>query len=101
MGRGGDRQEFVRVEKRLRDTNGRPIGVDNDNPILYSRIYEVEYCDGYVATMAANVITENLFAQVYQEGNIFVLIDSIINTRTDGTQTLQQDVFVITKSGTK
>ena len=51
--------------------------------------------------MAANVISENLFAQVYQEGNRFLLIDAIIDTRTNGTQTLQQDVFIITKSGDK
>ena len=51
--------------------------------------------------MAANVIAENLFTQVDQEGNRFLLIDSIINTRTYSTQTLQQDEFVVTNSRTK
>ena len=51
--------------------------------------------------MADNVIAENLFAQVDQEGNRFVLIKSIIGTKNDGTQTLQPDAFIITKSGTK
>ena len=51
--------------------------------------------------MAANVIDENLFTQVDQEGNIFLPIDSIINTRTEGTKTLNQDAFVINNSGTK
>ena len=51
--------------------------------------------------MAANVVAENLFAQVDQEGNRFVLIESIIDTRTDGTQTLHQDAFIIINSGTK
>ena len=51
--------------------------------------------------MSANVISENPFAQVDQESNRFVLIKSILDTRTDGTQTLQQDAFVITNSGTK
>ena len=73
----------------------------NNNPILDLRMYEFEYRDGYIAAMSANVIAEKIFAQVDQEGNIFVLIKSIIDTRTDGTQTLQQDAFVITKSGTK
>ena len=73
----------------------------DDNPILDSRMYEVEYIDGYVAAMAANVVSENSFAQVDQEGNIFVMIDSIIDTITDGTQTLQQYAFVISKSGAK
>ena len=63
--------------------------MDNDKPILNLRMYEVKYHDGYVASMAANVIFENLFTLVEQEGNRFLLIDSIIDTRTNGTQTLQ------------
>ena len=101
MDQVGDRPEFEGVKKKLKDANGRPMGVANNNPILDSRMYEVGYRDGYVAEMAANVIFENLFTQVNQEGNRFVLIESIIDTRTDGTQKLQQDAFIITKSGTK
>ena len=74
------------MKKRLKDANGRPIGVANDNPILNSRMYEVEYHDEYVAAMVANLIAENLFAQVDQEGNRFVLIESILDTRTNDTQ---------------
>ena len=89
------------MKKRLKGANGRPIGVANEKSILDSRMYKVEYRDGYVAAMVANVIAENLFSQVDQEGNRFVPIKYIIDTRTDGMQTLQQDSFVITKSGTK
>ena len=64
-------------------------------------MYEVEYRYGYVAAMAANVIAENLFSQFDQKGNIFVLIDSIMDTRTNGTQKLQQYEFVITNISTK
>ena len=64
-------------------------------------MYEVKYRDGYVATMASNAITDNLFAKFDQGGNIFLLIESIINTRTNGMQKLQQYDFFITKSGTK
>ena len=101
LDRGGDRTKFSRVKKRLKGADGIPISVANEYPILESRIYEVEYCYGYLALMAANVIAENLFAKVDQEGNIFVLIEYIIDKRTNSTKTLQQYVFVITKSGTK
>ena len=101
LDQGGYRPEFARVKNRLKDANGRPISVANNNPILDSVMYEVEYRDGYVAAMAANVISDDLFTQIDQEGNIFLLIKSIINTRTKGKETLQQDVFIITKSGTK
>jgi hypothetical protein len=48
----------------MRDKDGLPIGTANDNPILDSRTYEVEFPDGYQASLAKNVIAENLFAQL-------------------------------------
>ena len=39
----------------------------NDNPILDSRVYEAEFLDGNKASLAANAIAENLFAQVDDE----------------------------------
>ena len=38
---------FNQVTKRLKYAGGRPIGTANDNPILDTRMYEVEYLDGY------------------------------------------------------
>ena len=62
--RGGEQPEYARVKKRLKENKGRPIGIASDNPILYTIIYEVEYQDGHMAALAANLIAENLFAQV-------------------------------------
>ena len=42
-----DGPEFARVNKTLKDKDGRPIGIAADNTILNTRIYEVEYADGY------------------------------------------------------
>ena len=67
--RDDERPEFARVTKRLRDKNGIPIGTSNDNPLLDSRIYEVEYNDGHKASLSANSIVQNMFAQVDDEGN--------------------------------
>ena len=66
MPRDSDGPEFARVTKRLRDTDGIPIGTSNDNPILDSRLYEVGYTDGHKASLAANIIAINMFAQVDQ-----------------------------------
>ena len=38
--------QYAKVTKRLRDADGIPIGTANENPILDSRMYEVEYQDG-------------------------------------------------------
>ena len=84
----------------MKDNQGRTIGIASDNPILDTRMYEVKYQDGHTAELVANLIAENLFAQVDKEGNCSVPFDEIVDVRTDGTQVLQQDAFVNTSSGT-
>ena len=54
--RDSDGTEFAKVAKRLRDADCLPIGKANDNPLLDTRIYEVEYPDGYKAALAAKII---------------------------------------------
>ena len=85
----------------MKDANVSPNGVANENPILDSQMYELEYNEGHNASLAANIIAENLFAQVDQAGNRFTILYSITGTRTDGTQVLQKDTFVHTSTGTK
>ena len=84
LDRQSDGPEFSRVTKRLKDKEGRSIGIASDNPILDTWMYEVEYAYGHKAAMTANNIANNLFAQVNQDGNRFVLFNEIINHRKDG-----------------
>ena len=56
--------DFARVNKGLRDHNGLPIGTANQNPILDSQMYEVEYQDGHKASLSDNAIAQNMFSQV-------------------------------------
>lgn len=99
--RDGDGPEFARVTKRLKDKDGLPIGVANEHPILDTRMYEVEYADGHKASLSANAIAQNLFAQIDEEGNRHVLLDAIIDHRVDGSEVKQQDAFIVNKSGQK
>ena len=57
-------------------------------------MYEVEYEDGHKVAMAANAISSNLFAQVEQDGQRFVLLYEIIDWRTDGSQIKLGDAFI-------
>ena len=99
--RDSEGPEFARVTKRLRDANGLPIGTANDNPILDTRMYEVEYADGHKASMAANAIAQNMFAQVDEDGNRHVLFDEITDHRSDESAVKQADAFITNASGTK
>ena len=87
--------------KWLRDADGIPIGMANENPILDSRMYEVEYQDGTKASLAANHIAKNLFAQVDQEGNRHVLLDELIDYRVNSREVKLQDAFITTGTGTR
>ena len=59
INRHDDGTEFARVTKLLKEKDGLPIGTASKNPILYPRMYEVEYADGYKTAMAANAIANN------------------------------------------
>ena len=101
LARGDDGPQFARVTKRLRDAHGRPIGTANDNPILDTRLFEVEYLDGHKASLSANTIAENLFSQIDDEGNRFVLMESINDHRTNGNQIAKADSYVQSTNGGK
>jgi hypothetical protein len=68
---GGDPEDtqFAKVTKRLRDAEGRPIRTANENPLLDTREYEVEFLDGHVEAMSANSIAQHLFSQIDEEGH--------------------------------
>ena len=44
-------------------------------------MYEVEFIDGTKQAMTANLIAENMFATVDEEGHRHLLLDSIIDFR--------------------
>ena len=67
--RGGEHPMSARVTKRLKDHEGKPIGTAHQNPIMDTRMYEVEYTNGFKQAMSANVIAENMFASVDEEGH--------------------------------
>ena len=99
--RGETDPQFAHVTKSLRDANGLTIIKANDNPILGTCMYEVEYADGEKFTLSANLIAENTFAQIYEEGNCHVLMGNITDHQFDEVAVKSQDNFVTTSSVTK
>ena len=101
LDRGDQGPTYARVTKRLKDAEGRLILTASDNPILDTRMYEVEYVYGYKTSLNANTIAENLFAQVDIEGNRHVQFDEIVDHRTNGKEVKQQDAFTTNTKGVK
>ena len=66
--RDGDGSEFSKVSKRLKYAYGLPIVCANDNSLLDTCIYEVDYSNGHKASLTANAIATNIFAKVNAKG---------------------------------
>jgi hypothetical protein len=79
----GDILVPAHVVGRKRDQDGNPIGQENANPLLDSRVYEVEFPDGHIEEYAANIIAENIYAEVDAEGNHFLIMDEITGHKAD------------------
>ena len=82
----GEHMRAAKIPGRSKDDHGNIKGSFNDNLILHTRAYDVMFPDGAVQQYGANVIAENLYGQVNEDGYRYQLLDSIIDHRTDGTR---------------
>ena len=91
-----------RVTKRSLGPDGEQRGRYDENPILNSIVYDVEFDDGTVREYAANVIAENMLTQVDADGYSTSILKVIIDyERDDSTAIPKCDGYVVTKSGQK
>jgi hypothetical protein len=81
----------AKVTDRKRDADGNPIGLRNPNPLLDTRQYEVEFADGATDVFTANLIAENLYSQVDEEGNSYSIMSEITDHKSDGTAVQRDD----------
>ena len=95
----GDQMIRGRVAKRAKDDEGRPIGRRHDNPLLDTREYEVELPDGSTGQYTANVIAENIFSQVDEEGRQYVLLSEIVDHKKDATAITKDEGYTISHNG--
>ncbi len=68
-----------------RDLDGNPIGRWLDNPILDTRLYDVEFPDGEVTLLMANAIAQAMYVQCNVDGNEYLLLDSFVDVQKDHT----------------
>ena len=67
------------VKRRKLNEDGEFIGKANSNPILDTRVYEVQFPDGSEAEFAANTIAENMYTQCDFNGNQYLLMEAIVD----------------------
>ena len=59
-----------KVIECTKDLNGETVGKYNDNPLLNSVLYDVEFPDGEIKEYSANVISKNMYAQVDADSHV-------------------------------
>lgn len=89
------------IKRRAKDEDGNPVGKRDTNPILDTREYEVEFPDGSAETYSTNLIAENLYSQVDEEGQQYQLLSEISDHRSDATAISIDDGFYTDRGGNK
>ena len=96
---GGEPVEGT-VKRRKRDGNsGLLIGKLNPNPMLDTRVYEVEMPDSTYANYHANNIIENIHNSVDDDGHTIIIMDEILNHRSNESAINKRDGWVRTYNG--
>jgi hypothetical protein len=87
----------AKVVQRAIGPDGITVGEYDENPIMNSIVYEVEFPDGQVKEYSAKVIAENMLSQVDSDGFSTSLMDAIVDYRKDEATAVQKaDAFVVT-----
>ena len=93
----GDSKVKATVKRRTIGPDGRTSGTYNDNPILNSVVYDVEFSDGQVKEYSANITAENMYHQVDEDGYSRDLMEGIIDHSRDSETAVDlADKYLVT-----
>jgi hypothetical protein len=90
----GDDIRSGKVVRRKHELDGTTMGRANDNLMLDTRTYEIEFPDGRSDEYTANMIAENMYAQCDIEGRQYNLMEGIIDHETDGHAIAPADIYI-------
>ena len=69
---------YGKFKQRVLNPDGQTTGIYDENPMIISIIYEVEFEDGHVKEYTANTIAENILTQVDSYGFTLATMEEII-----------------------
>jgi hypothetical protein len=88
--------------RRKHDNEGNLIGCSNANPILDTCVFEVQFPDGHIAEYSANILAENLYSMVDDEGYETSIFKRINDHRCDVSKALsKQEAWITSHNGNK
>ena len=79
------RDEMARdhVVTQSHDASGNIMGAAQANPIMDTRLYQVEFIGFEVTELTANVIAESMYAQCDADKNEYLLLDVLVDYLKD------------------
>ena len=78
-----DKMAKSHVVTQSHEDRGNIMGRANTNPIMDTRLYQVEFAEGKVTELVANVIAESMYAQFNADGNEYLLLGVFVNYHKD------------------
>ena len=80
----GDRLVQGKIFRRQIEVDGNTIVRKNQNPIIYTHRYEVDFTNREVTEINANVIAERIYAQCDKDGNyMWMLVFFVIERQSE------------------
>ena len=62
-------------------------------------LHDIEFPDGKIKVYSANIISENMYAQVDADGYVHNIIEEILDYKKDAPALDKQDMYIATKYG--
>ena len=81
------------------DSAGNLVSRGANNPLLDTCEYEVKFIDGSMEAYTANIVTEVMYLQVNEEGNLHVMLKEIINHCKNKSAVPYDDAYIPSRSG--
>ena len=88
-----------RMAKVLRQVRANTNEGETNNPLLDTSVFEVQFPDGTIDRLTANLIAENLMSQCDENGYHYQALHEIVEHRKDGTALSKENGFIRSKSG--
>ena len=85
------------IIRRRTTKDSVPVGEANDNPLLDTRLYEVEMATGEIEIYTANQLTEYLYDQVDDYGRSSTLFEGIVSHEKTGEAIDKHDGWISLK----
>lgn len=91
----------AKVVGRTMTSDGKVSGTYDENHILNTMLYDVQFHDGDVQEYAANVIAENILNQVDNDGFTTLKLKGIVDHRKSDDAVSTSSMYTTTHNGTK